>query len=57
MKSLVVLIDTFGFAQDIAPKVGVTRWPQDRTAAISRTFDDGINIDLDFVGPILRSTT
>jgi peptidoglycan/xylan/chitin deacetylase (PgdA/CDA1 family) len=51
---LVVLIGTFGFAQDIAPKVSVTRWPQDRTAAISLTFDDGINTDLDFVGPILR---
>jgi peptidoglycan/xylan/chitin deacetylase (PgdA/CDA1 family) len=41
-------------AQDSSPKVSVTRWPQDRAAAISLTFDDGINSDLDFVGPILK---
>jgi peptidoglycan/xylan/chitin deacetylase (PgdA/CDA1 family) len=37
-----------------APSVTVTRWPQDRSSAISLTFDDGINTDLDFVGPILK---
>ncbi len=41
-------------AQDISPKVSVTRWPQDRLAAISLTFDDGINTHLDVVGPILK---
>lgn len=41
-------------AQTTAPAVSVTRWPQDRLAAISLTFDDGINTDLDFVGPILK---
>ena len=42
------------FSQKSPPKVSITRWPQDRTAAISLTFDDGINSDLDFVGPILK---
>ena len=32
----------------------MTRWPQDRAAAISLTFDDGINTHLDVVGPILK---
>jgi len=41
-------------AQNSSPKVSVTRWPQDRSAAISLTFDDGINTDLDFAGPILK---
>jgi peptidoglycan/xylan/chitin deacetylase (PgdA/CDA1 family) len=40
-------------AQSAAPAVTITRWPQDRLAAISLTFDDGINTHLDFVGPIL----
>ena len=40
-------------AQSASPKVTLTRWPQDRAAAISLTFDDGINTDLDFVAPIL----
>ena len=43
-----------GLAQNTAPKVSVTRWPQDRTAAISLTFDDGIDTDLDHAGPILK---
>ena len=42
------------YAQTSAPVVSVTRWPQDRVAAISLTFDDGINSHLDFVGPILK---
>jgi peptidoglycan-N-acetylglucosamine deacetylase len=41
-------------AQTAAPAVAVARWPQDRVAAISLTFDDGINTHLDFVGPILK---
>jgi peptidoglycan/xylan/chitin deacetylase (PgdA/CDA1 family) len=36
------------------PAVTVTRWPQDHLAAMSLTFDDGINSHLDFVGPILK---
>lgn len=41
-------------AQNPPPKVNVTRWPQDRSSAISLTFDDGINSDLDHAGPILK---
>jgi peptidoglycan-N-acetylglucosamine deacetylase len=41
-------------AQTVAPTVTVARWPQNRLAAISLTFDDGINTHLDFVGPILK---
>ena len=41
-------------AQSPSPSVTVARWPQDRLAAISLTFDDGINTHLDFVAPILR---
>jgi len=41
-------------AQTPAPAITVPRWPQDRVAAISLTFDDGINTHLDFVGPILK---
>ena len=40
--------------QTDAPAISVTRWPQDRHAAISLTFDDGINTDLDSAGPILK---
>jgi len=36
------------------PRVSVTRWPQDRLAAVSLTFDDGLNTHLDVVGPILK---
>lgn len=41
-------------AQNAAPTVSVARWPQDRVAAISLTFDDGIDSHLDHVGPILK---
>jgi peptidoglycan/xylan/chitin deacetylase (PgdA/CDA1 family) len=41
-------------AQNNSAQVSVTRWPQDRAAAISLTFDDGINSHLNFVGPILK---
>ena len=43
-----------GTAQSVPPKVSITRWPQDRASAISLTFDDGINTDLDHAGPILK---
>ena len=42
------------WGQTSGVKVSVTRWPQDRSAGISLSFDDGINSHLDFVGPILR---
>lgn len=41
-------------AQRVQPKASITRWPQDRASAISLTFDDGINTDLDYAGPILK---
>jgi len=50
---VLVLFATAALAQEAIPKASVTRWPQDRVAAISLTFDDGINTDLDFVAPIL----
>src|SRR5215467_1296447 len=53
---LIVAVALAGAAwgQTSGVKVSVTRWPQDRTAAISLSFDDGINSHLDFVGPILQ---
>lgn len=42
------------FSQNPPPTVSIARWPQDRAAAISLTFDDGINTDLDQAGPILK---
>jgi peptidoglycan/xylan/chitin deacetylase (PgdA/CDA1 family) len=41
-------------AQQRAPHVSVARWPQDRSAAVSLTFDDAVNSQLDNVAPILR---
>ena len=38
----------------IAQSVSIARWPQDRVAAVSLTFDDGIDSDLDHAGPILK---
>ena len=52
--SLIGAISLFATAQSGAPSVSVARWPQDRTAAISLTFDDGIDTHLDHVGPILK---
>jgi peptidoglycan-N-acetylglucosamine deacetylase len=49
-----VAIVCLAAAQSSAPTVSVTRWPQDHAAAISLTFDDGINTHLDGVGPILK---
>ncbi len=37
-----------------APGVTVTRWPGNRTAAVSLTFDDGMRTQLDAAGPLLR---
>lgn len=51
---LMAVITGVASAQNSAPKVSVTRWPQDRLGAISLTFDDGINTHLDVVGPILK---
>jgi len=41
-------------AQNAVPTVTVARWPRDRAAAISLTFDDGINSHLDHVRSILK---
>jgi hypothetical protein len=41
-------------AQLTTPKVSVARWPQGKTAAVSLTFDDGVNTHLDVAGPILH---
>lgn len=51
---VVIAAATIGRAQNSPPQVSVTRWPQDRTAAISLSFDDGIDTHLDVVGPILQ---
>ena len=54
----VVVLLAFFSAAGGAPSppalVTVARWPQDRLAAISLTFDDGINTHLDIVAPILN---
>lgn len=54
LASLVCAICSVAAAQNAAPTVSVARWPQDRAAAISLTFDDGIDSHLDHVGPILK---
>src|SRR5260370_7435568 len=59
MKSLlplltVLLSATWVVAQQTETKVTVTRWPQDRSAAISLTFDDAMATHLDIAGPILK---
>ena len=54
---LAILYVSTARAQSTSPKASIAsiaRWPQDRSAAISLTFDDGINTDLDFAGPILK---
>jgi sialate O-acetylesterase len=51
---LIATITGMASAQNSAVKASVTRWPHDRLAAISLTFDDGINTHLDVVGPILK---
>jgi len=52
--AVMVMLTNIGGGQTSSVKVSVARWPQDRTAAISLSFDDGINSHLDFVGPILK---
>jgi len=37
-----------------APKISIARWPGDRKAAISLTFDDAMNTHLDQARPILK---
>jgi peptidoglycan/xylan/chitin deacetylase (PgdA/CDA1 family) len=51
---LLASFSTVASAQSPSASVTVARWPQDRLAAISLTFDDGINTHLDFVAPILK---
>lgn len=51
---LIFGLASFVSAQNSAPIVSVTRWPQDRASAISLSFDDGINTHLDVVGPMLK---
>ena len=41
-------------AQQARTKVTIAPWPQDRTAAISLTFDDAMDTHLDLAGPILK---
>lgn len=43
-----------GLAQEAVPKVSVARWPGDRKAAISLTFDDAMNTHLDQARSILK---
>ncbi len=52
--SVACAICSVSVAQNATPTVSVARWPQDRVAAISLTFDDGIDSHLDHVGPILK---
>ncbi|HEV2401947.1 MAG TPA: polysaccharide deacetylase family protein [Candidatus Sulfotelmatobacter sp.] len=47
-------LSSLATAQNAVPQVNVARWPQDRVAAVSLTFDDGIDSHLDHVGPILK---
>jgi hypothetical protein len=46
--SILLLLGGIGIAQDI-PKIKIARWPADRLAAISLTFDDALNTHLDSV--------
>lgn len=53
--SLLVLLGAVSVvAQQSQTKVTVARWPQDRTAAISLTFDDAMATHLDVAAPILK---
>lgn len=51
---LITVLLGIASAQNVQPKASISRWPQDRASAISLTFDDGINTDLDYAGPILK---
>lgn len=55
LPSLFVLLTAVSVvAQQAQTKVTVARWPQDRTAAISLTFDDAMATHLDVAAPILK---
>jgi peptidoglycan/xylan/chitin deacetylase (PgdA/CDA1 family) len=55
LPSLLVLLTAISVvAQQAQTKVTVARWPQDRTAAISLTFDDALATHLDVAAPILK---
>jgi peptidoglycan/xylan/chitin deacetylase (PgdA/CDA1 family) len=55
LPSLLVLLTAISVvAQQAQTKVTVARWPQDRTAAISLTFDDALATHLDVARPILK---
>lgn len=49
-----VLCGVSCFAQTASSTVSITRWPNDWAAAISLTFDDGINTDLAKPGPSFK---
>jgi peptidoglycan-N-acetylglucosamine deacetylase len=51
---LVGIAAGFGQAQSETPRVTIARWPGDRLLAISLTFDDAMNTQLDNVAPILK---
>ena len=54
--ALALVFPAFLIAQQVPPgtKVAIARWPEDRVAAISLTFDDGLNTHVDVVGPTLK---
>jgi peptidoglycan/xylan/chitin deacetylase (PgdA/CDA1 family) len=52
--TFILVFSGIAFAQSEVPKVTIARWPQDRVAAVSLTFDDGLNSHLDVVGPLLK---
>ena len=51
---LLLLAGSESPAQQGQPKVTVAQWPGDRVAAISLTFDDAMDTQLDNAGPILK---
>lgn len=52
--SLLVLSSAVSVVAQAQIKATVARWPQDRVAAISLTFDDALATHLDVAGPILK---
>ncbi|MGB7438657.1 MAG: polysaccharide deacetylase family protein [Candidatus Acidiferrum sp.] len=51
---IAVFIAHAAYAQTEAPTVTIARWPGDRLAAISLTFDDAMKTQLENAGPILK---
>jgi peptidoglycan/xylan/chitin deacetylase (PgdA/CDA1 family) len=51
---VVVMAVCFGPARSERPTVTIARWPDDRLAAVSLTFDDAMDTQLDNVAPILK---